>query len=924
VGRDDELATLRAAVRALASGRGGIVWLEGEPGIGKSTLLSAVLAEAAAARCRTYRAVGDELSQRLPLRALVDALGDGVAADIVALLHRDITAEPVDGPDAVPAAVERFLVDVDRLCVTAPVLLVFDDLQWADEASLLAWHRLSSSVGQAPLLLVSACRPVPVRQAVAQLRRNLLGRGATVIPLGPLDPGDVADLVGRMAGAEPGPRLRRTVAHAAGNPLYARELLDALLREQRVSVDGRVAELVGGDEHTPPALGGVIRDRLGFLSPEATPVLRTAALLGPDFSVFDLSTVTGSPASELLPVLDEAGAAGVLTEAGDRLQFRHDLIREALYEATPASARAALHRQVARALAEAGLPVDRVAGHLLAATDAIDGWALDWIAGHAEALAYRAPALAAELLPDVARQITTDDPRYALILRGQARALYRIRRVAEAEAVARHARAVLTDPAALADMGWVLSMIMISDGRYAAALSTVDELLDRPDLPPVWQARMRVLRSRALPLVGWRDEGRAEALRALADGERLGDRLTTAYALQMLYMFADHETGVGHVDRALDTVGDRPEFVDLRIVLLTNRAYNLEQLGQLEAAEASVRQALILAEQVGTWRLPTIRANMACQHIFVGRWDDAWAELHPMTGEVGIFERLTRAGGLALIAAHRDDRPACGEWLRAADAMPAPTGYQRGYATLLFLARTVDAEQRLGAAEAARVLADTVDIDDIGDLYERYLWLPDLVRLALAAGDHDLARAAVAAAEADAGAEPLPRWISAARRARAVLDGDAVALLAVAAQPDTRKIPLLLGQTYEEAAVLLARGGDLAGARGALSEAIRAYLDLGAAWDIRRADARLRGYGVRRGPRTVRRRPSNGWDALTPTEERVAALVAQGRSNPDIAAEMLLSRRTVQTHVSNILAKLGYGSRIDIAREAARQQPTAS
>jgi DNA-binding CsgD family transcriptional regulator len=256
--------------------------------------------------------------------------------------------------------------------------------------------------------------------------------------------------------------------------------------------------------------------------------------------------------------------------------------------------------------------------------------------------------------------------------------------------------------------------------------------------------------------------------------------------------------------------------------------------------------------------------------------------------------------------------------------MPAPTGYQRGYATLLFLARTVDAEQRLGAAEAARVLADTVDIDDIGDLYERYLWLPDLVRLALAAGDHDLARAAVAAAEADAGAEPLPRWISAARRARAVLDGDAVALLAVAAQPDTRNIPLLLGQTYEEAAVLLARGGDLAGARGALSEAIRAYLDLGAAWDIRRADARLRGYGVRRGPRTVRRRPSNGWDALTPTEERVAALVAQGRSNPDIAAEMLLSRRTVQTHVSNILAKLGYGSRIDIAREAARQQPTAS
>jgi DNA-binding NarL/FixJ family response regulator len=123
--------------------------------------------------------------------------------------------------------------------------------------------------------------------------------------------------------------------------------------------------------------------------------------------------------------------------------------------------------------------------------------------------------------------------------------------------------------------------------------------------------------------------------------------------------------------------------------------------------------------------------------------------------------------------------------------------------------------------------------------------------------------------------------------------------------------------------VLLARGGDTNAARAALTEAIRAYLGLGAAWDVRRADARLREYGIRRGPRIVRRRPTNGWEALTPTEARVAALVAQGRSNPDIAAEMLLSRRTVQTHVSNILAKLGYNSRIDIAREAARHQHSA-
>ena len=90
----------------------------------------------------------------------------------------------------------------------------------------------------------------------------------------------------------------------------------------------------------------------------------------------------------------------------------------------------------------------------------------------------------------------------------------------------------------------------------------------------------------------------------------------------------------------------------------------------------------------------------------------------------------------------------------------------------------------------------------------------------------------------------------------------------------------------------------------------------GRAWDGRRADSRLRPLGIRRGTRGPRRRPATGWQALTPTEVRVAELVAEGRSNPDIAAELLLSRRTVQGHVSHILAKLGAHSRIDIAREA--------
>ena len=150
-----------------------------------------------------------------------------------------------------------------------------------------------------------------------------------------------------------------------------------------------------------------------------------------------------------------------------------------------------------------------------------------------------------------------------------------------------------------------------------------------------------------------------------------------------------------------------------------------------------------------------------------------------------------------------------------------------------------------------------------------------------------------------------------------MLDGDSAGLLAVADECRGRSDPLSAGAASEAAAVLLAAAGDTTAARGALVAAVADYRELGADWDVKRADARLRGYGVRRGPRTVHRRPSTGWAALTPTEERIAALVADGRSNPDIAADLMLSRRTVQTHVSNILTKLGCASRVEIVRAAA-------
>ena len=117
----------------------------------------------------------------------------------------------------------------------------------------------------------------------------------------------------------------------------------------------------------------------------------------------------------------------------------------------------------------------------------------------------------------------------------------------------------------------------------------------------------------------------------------------------------------------------------------------------------------------------------------------------------------------------------------------------------------------------------------------------------------------------------------------------------------------------------LADSGDATAARARFTDAFSLYSGLGADWDLARLQARLRAYGIRRGPHVRHRRSQQGWDSLTATELKVAGLVADGMSNPQIAAHLFLSRRTVQTHVSHILAKLDLHSRTDIAREASRR-----
>ena len=172
-----------------------------------------------------------------------------------------------------------------------------------------------------------------------------------------------------------------------------------------------------------------------------------------------------------------------------------------------------------------------------------------------------------------------------------------------------------------------------------------------------------------------------------------------------------------------------------------------------------------------------------------------------------------------------------------------------------------------------------------------------------------------------AGSE-IPHRQANALYCRGLLAHDTAGLLTAAERYADAGRPLLSAKALEAAAAEFVGGEDRDRARAAFIQAVETYTSLGAAADVSRLQATFRAHGIRRGPTAKHRQARSGWDSLTPTETKVAALVVEGLSNPEIATKLLLSRRTVATHVSHILRKLGVNSRIDIAREAALRTTT--
>ena len=934
-GRAAEIAVLGDAVDRVVSGRPAVVLIEGEAGIGKTRLLAGVLEDARGRGMQVAAARAEELERTRPFGLVAAAFGcvrsspDPRRAAIAALLA---TRGGDRGPITVTSdpglrfrAVDAFADLAEELALAGPLVIGVDDLQWADPSSLLTLAAVSRRLAYLPLALIGCLRPSPRIPELDRLAGLLLDAGGRILAVRGLTERAVAELVAEAVAAVPGPGLLAGISGAAGNPLFVTELLGALAQEGAIETAGGRAEVA--EVTLPPTLRLTILRRLSFLSEDSLQALRAASILGSSFTVTELSVTMARPALELSVVLAEGIAGRVLEEYGAVIRFRHDLIRDAIYEDLPLSVRRGLHREAGRRLARTGAPALQVAEQLARGAGQGDAEAIGWLTRAAREAAARSPDVAADLLERAAGLMAPADPGRDRLLAERASSLMVSGRNADALAACRSLLDRDLDPQVDGPVRICLGRALLAQGQVRDALRELEQAGSSPALPGAERAAAWAWAGFARMSLGDLDGAAASAEQARSAAAAAADHLTVSVAMTTLARVSESR---GHLrdalqitDEAMHLADESPGRLGHRYPIRATRGHILIELGRPEEARSALGAGMRISEEIGVrWPMLLYQGFLALERFITGEWDDAIAELEAsfeLADEIQTV--VARAHGiLSLISLHRNDLSRAEE---AADAAARDLArWGPGYLTTWAAwprALIQEAGGELGQALATMTGAwDTcarlglaLDYPAVG---------ADLVRLALASGDIGRARDASAAVTEVAARNEVPWMTGAALRCQGLIEDDAEILQAAAGACAGGSRPLGLALACEDAGAAFARQGRLDRARPLLDQALGIYERLGAARDLARAEATLREAGIRRGRRGTRGRPQIGWASLTPAEHAVAGLVAEGLSNPQIGERLYISRRTVQTHLAHMFAKLDIATRAQLAADVTRHR----
>ncbi|MGY2006321.1 helix-turn-helix transcriptional regulator [Nocardia gipuzkoensis] len=907
IGRATELVLLRKALTEAIGGRPHMVVCSGEAGIGKTRLLTELARDAERRGVPVFWARSLELPDAPPYW----------------LWHQVLGAIEGDGSADRAALFERIVDRLADITDTTGGLLVVDDIQWADEPSLVALLHVVRSLRGRRLLLCAAERQHRESPGWRSVKPRLMSEAAVesiVVPGFSIE--ETVRYLAVLADREIDEPLARTVrALTGGNPFFIRELG----RMVQSTPDAEISAL-------PPRLVDVVRTRVAVLSAATQHLLSAASLLGEQFPLAIAARLVERPMMECLPMADEAIRAGLLTpgSAAGRVTFSHGIVRAALASVLPLHQRVLLHGRAVQAIED--LYADDLDEHLAelarhAGEAAIAGgrdraayWARRAADHAAASLAFEeADRLYGQALGHTPAADSVDRVR---LLLAKAAAAVRCSRLESAGPVCAEAFVVarrLDDPELLAEAALVLEPIG-ERGWDRDVRDRCDDALDRlTDEQSALCARVLARKAESLLYLGEYHEVREISATALRHAFFSGDRDAFAAALaarQLACSGPEYVTERESLAARMIEVGRgaRRPAVEMRGWLWAADTH--WQRGQLDEADRAVAALAWCVERVG--------GPMARWHLLVAQAACAQARAD--------FATALRLSGAAFALLSALDHPAAfGTYASLIGAIGHHHGYPEPALVSLPPARRADIRNELlgliGPALMSLELGRTAEAEQ---LYRRagtprnWTVPPYFTLDALAVGTH-IAVALHAVEDIEHFRERLAPWrghhvtssagasnyfgpieLLLGKCAAALGDWDAADTdLAAAARICTDiGAPGFAVEAEAERALLAARRGDTATARALAERTLPTARALDMPPWVTRLEPLLKGAGTQ---------------PLSPREQEVAALIAAGRTNREIARTLMISERTAQNHVQHILGKLGYTRRSQIAVWAARR-----
>jgi DNA-binding SARP family transcriptional activator/DNA-binding CsgD family transcriptional regulator len=908
VGREAELAAVDSVLAAALEGLRLLV-IEGDPGIGKTTVWRAGVARAGGHGYRVLSCRAAPAETRLSFAGLTDLLttvdteafnalpGPQRRALDVALLRAE-----AEGPAPDPRAIGTGVVSlVSALAADAPVLLALDDVQWLDRPTARALEFALRRLDPLPVAVLATLRVGGGDSPVALLAAAPADR-VRRLRLGPLRLDALYEVLKEQLGRALTPPLLGRVERAShGNPFYALELARALDAEglpssgEALPVPEDMRELVAGRLRSLPQR---TRDEL----------LKASALAQPTVSLID-------PA-KLVPAI-EAGVVSVRSKG--RIEFVHPLFAGAVHAGASRERRRRLHGE----LAELVTDLEERARHLSLATDGPDE-RVACVLEEAADLADRrgAPEVAAELLEQAAQRTPAAAAvrwqRYLRAAREHLRAGDRERARALGERVV-----AASDARSLRAQGLYLLAEVVVWERPPAAVPLLERALACVGNDVGLAAQLET--SLGYVFGGTADPARADLHlgRGVDLAERAGDDALLAQAIalraltRLLYGVGVDERGA---ERALD-LEDRDRAVPFQLRVSLNVAQFYEFTHRLESARelfVGVRDRLVARGAESD--LPFVLAHLAGTAWPAGELERAECEADEALRAAALTgEEVWTAAALMIHAMVRAIR---GDGARArADAartleICARTGWPLGIAQARWAQALLALSE--GDARAAAVALEPVVamVESLGV----YGWplamaLPDAIAALVAIGELDRADRLTTALTDWGRRSGLPWPLAMSGRSRALLDaarGDLESAQAAAeralAEHERLPMPFERARTLLVLGTLQRRRGQRRAARDSLQRALALFEELGAPAWAEKARGEARRIGVRRAPAE-----------LTENEQLVAQLAANGLTNREIAAQMFLSRRTVEANLARAYRKLGIHSRAELGATMAKR-----